>query len=55
MAHRYPVVVRRERARKIALVARYAPALVHRVERGELTPEKAIRQAAAELIRRRAV
>jgi len=36
------VIIKRERARKIALVARYAPALARRVERGELTPDKAI-------------
>jgi hypothetical protein len=47
------VIIKRERARKIALVARYAPALARRVERGELTPDKAIRQVAAELIRKR--
>jgi len=54
MALRYPVVVRREGARKIALVRRYAPDLAKRVERRELTPEKVIRQVAAELIRKRA-
>ena len=40
-----------ERKRKIALVARYAPALARRVERRELTPERAIRIVVAELIR----
>jgi hypothetical protein len=54
MAFRYPVVVRRERKRKIALIARYAPALARRVERRELSPEKAIRQVAHELIRKSA-
>jgi hypothetical protein len=46
--------VRRERTRKIALIARYAPALAKRVERCELTPGQAIKQVAAELIRKRA-
>ena len=50
MAH-FSVTVRRERKRKIALVARYAPALARRVERRELTPERAIRIVVAELIR----
>ena len=54
MALRYPVVVRRERKRKIALIARYAPALARRVERRELSPEKAIRQVAHKLIRKSA-
>jgi hypothetical protein len=48
------VIIKRERARKVALVARYAPDLARQVERGELSPERAIRIVAAELIRKRA-
>jgi hypothetical protein len=54
MARRYPVVVRRERSRKIALIRRYAPDLALQVERRVLSPEKAIRQVAHELIRKSA-
>jgi hypothetical protein len=54
MAPRFPVIVRRERARKLELVRRYDPDLARRVERGELTPDKAIRQVAADMVRSRA-
>ena len=54
MALKFPVIVKRERARKLALVARYDPDLAQRVERGELTPDKAIKQVAADMVRKRA-
>jgi hypothetical protein len=54
MVRRYPVVVRRERKRKIALISRYDPGLARRVERREVTLERTIRIVAAGLIRKRA-
>jgi hypothetical protein len=54
MAFRYPAIVRRERKRKTELVRRYDPDLARQVERGELSPDKAIKQVAADMVRRRA-
>jgi hypothetical protein len=47
------VIIKRERARKINLIARYDPDLARQVERRELSPDKAIKQVAADMVRER--
>ena len=47
------VIIKRERARKINLIARYDPDLARQVERRELSPERAIKLVASALTRKR--
>ena len=47
------VIIKRERARKINLIARYDPDLARQVERRELSPERAIKLVASALTRQR--
>jgi hypothetical protein len=54
MALRYPVVVRREQKRRLEILDRHAPALAQKVREGKLPADRAIKQLAAELARKRA-